>query len=141
MHVIEDSRRFARSKGNALRGVTFKVSPKRLTLYHFRVSSQCQGSSHSRLNLLRSKDVVFVSCVWLLQNTTQYGSAESNPTETPIVYRFTQKKNCLGTTPFKELIECSSKLGIITITYFNYQLSVFGYQLKRSAKCSKVESA
>ena len=92
MHVIEDSRRFARSKGNALRGVTLKVSPKRLTLYYrFRVSSQCQGSSHSRLNLLRSKDVVFVSYAWLLHTPTQYSSAESNPTETPIVYRFTQK--------------------------------------------------
>jgi len=90
MHVIENSRRFARSKGNALRGVTLKVSPKRLTLYHFRVSSHCQGSSHSRMNLLRSKDVVFVSCAWLLHTTTQYGSAESNRTETPIVYRFTQ---------------------------------------------------
>ena len=94
MHVIEDSKRFARSKGNALRGVTLKVSPKRLTLYHgFRVSPQCQGSSHSRMNLLRSKDVVFVSCAWLLHTTTQYGSAESNPTETPIVYRLTQKSN------------------------------------------------
>jgi len=91
MHVIEDSRRFARSKGNALRGVTLKVSPKRLTLYHSRVSSQCQGSSHSRMNLLRSKDVVFVSYAWLLHTTTRYGNAESNPTETPIVYRFTQK--------------------------------------------------
>ncbi len=112
MHVIEDSRRFARSKGNAPRGVTLKVSPKRLTLYHFRVSSHCQGSSHSRLNLLRSKDVVFVSCVWLSHNTTQYGSAESNRTETPIVYRLTQKnqektqkKNCLGTTPFVQVSE------------------------------------
>ena len=92
MHVIEDSRRLARSKGNALRGVTLKVSLKRLTLYHgFRVSSQCQGSSHSCMNLLRSKDVVFVSCAWLLHNATQYSSAESNRTETPIVYRFTQK--------------------------------------------------
>ena len=92
MHVIEDSRRFARSKGNTLRGVTLKVSPKRLTLYYgFRVSSHCQGSSHSRLNLLRSKDVVFVSCAWLSHTPTQYGSGESNPTETPIVYRFTQK--------------------------------------------------
>ena len=91
MHVIEDSRRFARSKGNALRGVTLKVSPKRLTLYRCRVSSHCQGSSHSRMNLLRSKDVVFVSCAWLLHTTTQYGSAESNPTETPIVYRLIQK--------------------------------------------------
>ncbi len=92
MHVIEDSRRFARSKGNAPRGVTLKVSPERLTLYHgFRVSSQGQGSSHSRLNLLRSKDVVFVSCAGLSHNTPQYGSAESNRTRTPIVYRFTQK--------------------------------------------------
>ena len=91
MHIIEDSRRFARSKGNALRGVTLKVSPKRLTLYHLRVSSQSQGSSHSRMNLLRSKDVVFVSCAGLSHNTTQYGSVESNPTETPIVYRLTQK--------------------------------------------------
>ncbi len=91
MHVIEDSKRFARSKGNALRGVTLKVSPERLTLYHRRVSSHCQGSSHSRMNLLRSKDVVFVSCAWLSHTLTQYGSAESNRTETPIVYRFTQE--------------------------------------------------
>ena len=100
MHVIEDNRRLARSKGNALRGVTLKVSSERLTLDHFRVSSQCQGSSHSRMNLLRSKDVVFVSYACLLHNTTQYDSAESNPTATPIVYRFTEKKSCLGTTSF-----------------------------------------
>ena len=31
MHVIEDSRRFARSKGNTLRGVTLKVSTEMLT--------------------------------------------------------------------------------------------------------------
>ena len=35
MYVIEDSRRFARSKRNALRGVTLKVSTEMLTLFYF----------------------------------------------------------------------------------------------------------
>jgi len=121
MHVIEDSRRFARSKGNTLRGVTLKVSLERLTLYHFRVSSQCQGSSHSRMNLLRSKDVVFVSCVWLSHTPTQYGSAESNRTETPIVYRFTQKSQ----EKYRKKVVAEPQLPNLFVKPHTKNLSVF----------------
>ena len=118
MHVIEDNRRFARSERNAPRGVTLKVSPKRLTLSHFRVSSQCQGSSHSRLNLLRSR-------AWFLPFVLGYRTTLRNT----VVRNRTPQKRLSFTVSHRKIKKNAEKelfkndsLELFFVYYFNTEL-------------------